>query len=213
MRQWQPVSACTRFGFRSSERTGRGAGYLEQPQLPYERVARGYALIRRFRIVPTGDVPHHAFMAMICVNTQFGRLGIEESDGFITRVVWDGRDQGDVTPLLRRAAEQLRHYAEGTRTEFDLPFHIAGSAFQKAVCAAMCQIPFGETRTYGEIASDLGQSAQAVGSACGANPIPIFIPCHRVLGAAGKLTGFSGKGGVETKVALLRHEGAASLLI
>jgi len=76
----------------------------------------------------------------------------------------------------------------------------------------MCAIPFGETRTYGEIAAELDASAQAVGNACGANPIPILIPCHRVLGAA-SLGGFSGAGGIETKVALLRHEGAAGLLI
>ena len=77
----------------------------------------------------------------------------------------------------------------------------------------MLEIPFGETRTYGDIARALGQSAQAVGAACGGNPIPILIPCHRVMGAGGKLTGFSGKGGVETKVALLRHEGAGAFLI
>ena len=73
-------------------------------------------------------------------------------------------------------------------------------------------VPFGHTRTYGEIARDLGVPAQAVGGACGGNPIPILVPCHRVMGAKG-LTGFSGAGGVETKVALLRHEGAAGLLI
>jgi methylated-DNA-[protein]-cysteine S-methyltransferase len=84
--------------------------------------------------------------------------------------------------------------------------------FQRDVCAVMFAIPFGYTRTYGEIAKNLGVPAQAVGQACGGNPIPIIIPCHRVIGANG-LTGFSGEGGVETKVALLRHEGAAGLLI
>jgi len=87
-----------------------------------------------------------------------------------------------------------------------------GSDFQRAVCTAILAIPFGHTRTYGEIARDLGVPAQAVGGACGGNPIPVIIPCHRVMGAKG-LTGFSGAGGVETKVALLRHEGAAGLLI
>ena len=150
---------------------------------------------------------------MIAVDTRFGRVGIEETDGAITRVIWDGADAGEPTDLLRSAAQQLTEYDRGQRTEFDLPFRVSGSPFQKAVCAAMLDIPFGETRTYGEIAADLDQSAQAVGAACGGNPIPILIPCHRVMGANGKLTGFSGKGGVETKVALLRHEGAASLLI
>jgi len=73
----------------------------------------------------------------------------------------------------------------------------------------MQAIPLGDTRTYGEIARDVGASAQSVGQACGRNPIPIIIPCHRVMGAQG-LTGFSAPGGVETKVALLRHEGAST---
>ncbi|MGR3474550.1 MAG: methylated-DNA--[protein]-cysteine S-methyltransferase, partial [Sulfitobacter sp.] len=94
----------------------------------------------------------------------------------------------------------------------DLPLRVMGSDFQRAVCTAILAIPFGHTRTYGEIARDLGVPAQAVGGACGGNPIPVIIPCHRVMGAKG-LTGFSGAGGVETKVALLRHEGAAGLLI
>ncbi len=76
----------------------------------------------------------------------------------------------------------------------------------------MCAIPFGETRTYGDLARALGVPAQAIGQACGANPVPVIVPCHRVLGAAG-LGGYSAPGGVETKVALLRHEGAASLLL
>ncbi|WP_050931185.1 methylated-DNA--[protein]-cysteine S-methyltransferase [Aestuariivita boseongensis] len=152
-------------------------------------------------------------MAVIAVDTQFGRIGIEETDGAITRVMWDGSDEGAPTDLLKEAARQLSEYDKGTRTTFDLPFRVSGSAFQQAVCNAMLQIPFGETRTYGDIAKELGQSAQAVGTACGGNPIPILIPCHRVMGAGGKLTGFSGKGGVETKVALLRHEGAGAFLI
>jgi methylated-DNA-[protein]-cysteine S-methyltransferase len=89
---------------------------------------------------------------------------------------------------------------------------VKGTDFQRDVCDAMSAIPFGYTRTYGEIAKDLGVPAQAVGQACGGNPIAVIIPCHRVMGAKG-LTGFSGAGGVETKVALLRHEGAAGLLI
>lgn len=151
-------------------------------------------------------------MIEIAVDTQFGRLGITEQDGAITGLDWDGTDQGAPTDLLREAARQLRAYAAGELEKFDLPLRITGSDFQRAVCDAMLAIPFGYTRTYGEIAADLGVPAQAVGGACGGNPIPVIIPCHRVMGARG-LTGFSGKGGVETKVALLRHEGAAGLLI
>ncbi len=152
-------------------------------------------------------------MPIIAVDTQFGRIGIEEQDGAITRTMWDGKASGTPRALLHEAAKQLTEYDTGTRTDFDLPLRVEGSPFQQAVCSVMAAIPFGETRTYGDIAKELGQSAQAVGSACGGNPIPILIPCHRVMGADGKLTGFSGKGGVEMKVALLRHEGAASLLI
>jgi len=151
-------------------------------------------------------------MAMISVDTQFGRLGIVEQDGAIVSVVWDGRNDGPETELLREAAAQMRAYDAGDLEQFDLPLRVQGSEFQRGVCDAMLAIPFGYTRTYGEIARDLGVPAQAVGGACGGNPIPVIIPCHRVMGAKG-LTGFSGAGGVETKVALLRHEGAAGLLI
>lgn len=151
-------------------------------------------------------------MPMIAVQTQFGCLGIEEQDGAITRLVWDGRTEGYRTPLLIEAASQLTAYAEDRLRRFDLPLRVNGSKFQRAVCAAMSAIPFGDTRTYGDIARELGHPAQAVGQAFGANPIPVIIPCHRVLAANG-LGGFSGQGGIESKVALLRHEGAASLLI
>jgi methylated-DNA-[protein]-cysteine S-methyltransferase len=151
-------------------------------------------------------------MAMITVDTQFGRLGILEEDEAITKLVWDGEDDDPTSALLQEAAAQLKAYDTGKLEDFDLPLRVEGSDMQKAVCAAMSAIPFGYTRTYGELAKELGYSAQSVGQGCGGNPIPVIIPCHRVMGAKG-LTGFSGKGGVETKVALLRHEGAAGLLI
>ncbi len=149
---------------------------------------------------------------MIAVDTQFGRLGVEETDGAVTRLVWNGRDEGLETPLLQEAAAQLKAYDQGKLDQFDLPYRITGSDFQKQVCDLMFAIPLGETRTYGDIAKELGQPPQPVGQACGSNPIPVIIPCHRVL-AANSLGGFSGDGGIETKVALLRHERAAGLLI
>ncbi len=149
---------------------------------------------------------------MIAVETRFGCLGVEEQDGFVRRLVWHGSDEGEPTALLREAAAQLRAYDAGQLDRFDLPYRVEGSAFQKQVCDLMYAIPLGETRTYGDIAKELGQPAQPVGQACGANPIPVIIPCHRVLAANG-LGGFSGDGGIETKVALLRHEKAAGLLI
>ena len=114
--------------------------------------------------------------------------------------------------MLEEARRQLLAYDAGTLEAFDLPLLVKGSDFQREGCAEMSAIPFGETCTYGDIGKKLGAPAQAVGGACGGNPIPIIIPCHRVMGAKG-LTGFSGAGGVETKVALLRHEGAGGFLL
>ncbi|MBY6058142.1 methylated-DNA--[protein]-cysteine S-methyltransferase [Leisingera daeponensis] len=150
-------------------------------------------------------------MIFASLDTPVGPLSVAERDGAIVRLDWTARSEGK-SALLDRALEQLRAYFAAELTEFDLPLQVEGSEFQRAVCDAMLAIPFGETRTYGGLAKDLGAPPQPVGNACGGNPIPVIIPCHRVLGASG-LGGFSGKGGVETKVALLKHEGAASLLI
>lgn len=150
-------------------------------------------------------------MPSLTQSTQFGPLTLIQGGEALVGVEWQGNVQDD-TPILREAAAQLRAYDAGRLQVFDLPFEIGGSDFQRAVCAQMSAIPFGETVTYGEIATTLGGSARAVGAACGGNPLPVLIPCHRVMGAKG-LTGFSGMGGIETKIALLRHEGAAGLLI
>lgn len=150
-------------------------------------------------------------MASRAVDTPVGQLTVTEDGGAITRIAWrDGPD--DETPLLLEAETQLTAYFDGERREFDLPLRIEGSDAQRRACTAMAAIPWGETRTYGDLARELGVSAQAAGQLCGGNPIPVVIPCHRVLGAT-TLGGFSGGTGVETKVALLKHEGAASLLL
>jgi len=150
------------------------------------------------------------------IDTPTGPVTLTEENGAITRVAWGGTIGGDDTPLLRCAIRQVGEYFAGTRKEFDLPLRVIGSDFQQAVCDVMSAIPFGETVTYGDIAKQLNAPAQAVGQACGGNPVPLIIPCHRVLGATG-LGGFSGDGGglagIELKVQLLRHEGAAGLLI
>lgn len=151
-------------------------------------------------------------MAVACFQSPVGRLSITEDNGEITKLDWLGEAHGRAD-VLDAAIVQLSEYFAGTRTDFDLPLRVHGSDFQRAVCDEMLKIPFGDTVTYGDIAKALGVSAQPVGGACGGNPIPVIIPCHRVMGAGGKLVGFSGAGGVETKVALLRHEGAAGLLI
>jgi methylated-DNA-[protein]-cysteine S-methyltransferase len=115
------------------------------------------------------------------------------------------------TPAGRGFFAQLQAYFDRRLARFDLPLHF-GTGLNAQVRRAMVAIPLGETRTYGDLSRALGAPAQAIGQACGANPIPILIPCHRILGAQG-LGGFSAPGGVETKVWLLKHEGAASLLI
>lgn len=147
----------------------------------------------------------------LTVDTPVGAVTITESDGAVTALRWGGAGCDD-SPLLNRAAAQLDQYFNRLRCEFDLPLRVDASPAQTRICAAIAAIPHGETRSYGDIARDLDMSAQAVGRGCGGNPIPIFIPCHRVLGAQG-LGGFSGGAGVETKVWLLRHEGAGALLI
>jgi O-6-methylguanine DNA methyltransferase len=140
----------------------------------------------------------------------FGPLSLTEHDGALTRLRWSA-EGGDTSPLLAEAAAQLAAYFAGGLTTFSLPLAL-GQGFQARFLAALCAIPYGETRRYGDLAQQLGVPAQAIGQACGANPLPILIPCHRVLGAQG-LGGFSAPGGIETKVALLRLERAASLLI
>lgn len=146
------------------------------------------------------------------LDTPLGPLSVLSANGFIERLDWRGCDAQDHTPEITEALAQLAAYFAGDLTEFDLPLRVQASEFQQAACDAMLRIPFGDTRTYGDLAAELAAPAQAVGGACGGNPIPVIIPCHRVLGAQG-LGGYSGDGGVETKVWLLKHEGAGGLLI
>lgn len=145
------------------------------------------------------------------LSSPVGQLTIVASESGVMSLDWR-QGRMDDTPLLRQTVEQVEEYFAGDRQDFTIPIRLRVSPFQQSVCAAMAAIPFGETRTYGDLAKQLGVPAQAIGQGCGGNPLPIIIPCHRVLGANG-LGGFSGAGGVETKVALLRHEGAAGLLI
>lgn len=151
-------------------------------------------------------------MGVVGLSTPIGPMHVRSADRCITSVDWAATETEDSTPELEEARRQLIAYFDGKLTDFDLPLLVDASPFQRAVCDRIAAIPYGETRTYGEIARDLGVPAQAVGSGCGGNPIPVIIPCHRVLGASG-LGGFSARGGVETKVWMLRHEGAAGLLI
>jgi methylated-DNA-[protein]-cysteine S-methyltransferase len=149
-------------------------------------------------------------MPQLSLHTPLGDLTLSEEDGAIIALDWGrGRDQ-DATPLLRRASDQLQDYFDGTRSDFDLPLNPHGTAFQRRVWDALRAIPAGQTRSYAEIARAVGcRAARAIGQANGANPIPILIPCHRVVAADGSLGGYSGGEGEATKRYLLDLERAA----
>lgn len=147
-------------------------------------------------------------MTQLSMHSPVGDLTISEDDGAIVSLDWGWGALQTETPLLREAKRQLDRYFDGDLERFDLPLRPYGTPFRKRVWDAMIAIPYGKTETYGEMAGRLGSASRAVGGACGANPIPILIPCHRVLAAGGGMGGYSGDGGVETKVFLLRLEGA-----
>ena len=141
--------------------------------------------------------------------TPVGRICIGEENGCITHVTWSKIPQEYVlaeTELVLNCKKQLDEYFAGKRKTFDLPLAPKGTEFQQKVWNALTEIPYGETRTYGEIAAAIGnpKGARAVGMANNKNPIGILIPCHRVVGANGKLVGYAG--GMEKKEWLLRLE-------
>lgn len=143
------------------------------------------------------------------IDSPIGGLRIHASAGLITAIEFGAEVRGARRPdeLLDRAEHQLGEYFARGRTEFDLPLAHDGSEFQQKVWGELARIPYGETTTYGEIARRLGYDntvSRAVGSANGSNPIPIVVPCHRVVGANGTLTGYAG--GVERKQILLDLE-------
>lgn len=178
---------------------------------PAEDLAYGVHT-RRKRVAAARGEALSDHMPSASLDTPIGPLTVDTDDTSITRLRWVDDPDGEVTPVLSSAIDQLRAYFDGRLERFDLPLHVIGSDLQRAVCDAMQAIPFGETRTYGDLAAEIGVPAQAIGQACGGNPIPVIIPCHRILGAS-SLGGFSGMGGVETKVWLLKHEKAGGLLI
>lgn len=149
-------------------------------------------------------------MPTLNVPSSVGPLTLEERNGAIVRLGWgdapDDLPGGRPTPLLAEAARQIAAYFGGDLTAFELPLAPEGSDHQKRVWQAMSEIPYGETWTYGELARRAKSVARAVGGACGANPIPVILPCHRVVAANGGAGGFSGKGGLKTKAALLDLE-------
>jgi methylated-DNA-[protein]-cysteine S-methyltransferase len=144
-------------------------------------------------------------MPQLSLHTPLGALTLSEEDGAIVALDWGwGRDQTE-TQLLVRGRAQLHAYFDSTLRRFDLPLAPAGSPYRQRIWAALARIPFGQTRSYADIAQDAGGSARSVGGANGANPIPIIIPCHRVVAANG-LGGYSGGDGLRTKRYLLALE-------
>ncbi|MGH7103724.1 MAG: methylated-DNA--[protein]-cysteine S-methyltransferase [Acetobacteraceae bacterium] len=138
-------------------------------------------------------------------STPLGLMTLGEEGGAIVALSWGNAREQRETALLRRAWSLLARYFTGEREAFDLPLRPAGTAFERSVWAVLRTIPWGERWTYGEVARLAGGSPRAVGRAVGSNPIPIMIPCHRVVAADG-LGGFSAPGGVATKRALLARE-------
>ena len=147
--------------------------------------------------------------------TPIGRLTVAVDDGAVCHVLFErsrhgtsGRGDWKRDPsAVHPAREQLLSYFAGERRRFDLPLRPVGTPFQQAVWKALREIPFGATRSYGDIARRIGtpRAVRAVGAANGRNPLPIFVPCHRVIGSDGSMTGFGG--GLPVKRFLLRHEG------
>jgi methylated-DNA-[protein]-cysteine S-methyltransferase len=153
------------------------------------------------------------FTATLPLDTPIGRI-VLESDGEVLiglrlpNATGGGRRDGE-TPILKEAATQLQEYFAGERTEFDLQMEMEGTPFQQEVWAELSRIPYGQTRSYGEVADRIGrpQSPRAVGQANGRNPIAIIVPCHRVLASKG-IGGYGG--GLTVKRALLALEGVTA---
>jgi len=146
--------------------------------------------------------------------TEIGQIGIAEEDGYITDVIFgndvlQGAEMAE-TRLLKKAYDQIGEYLLGIRKAFDLPLLVEGTEFQEKVWKELENIPYGETRTYAQIAEAVGKpkAVRAIGAANNRNALPIFIPCHRVVGSNGSLTGYSG--GLEAKRKLIEIEAKGS---
>ncbi len=141
----------------------------------------------------------------ININTPIGMLRITGSNA-ITGLEWGAKVDSPPSSLLAEAKRQIDAYFRGELREFDLPLSPRGTPFQCEIWERLRSIPYGKTMTYGSLSKRQRTSARAVGGACGANPIPLIIPCHRIVGQNGQLTGYSGRGGIQTKHQLLLLE-------
>ncbi|NQW11899.1 MAG: methylated-DNA--[protein]-cysteine S-methyltransferase [Alphaproteobacteria bacterium] len=156
-------------------------------------------------------------MPAVDLDSPTGRLRVVSDGDALVRVTWIGDHAPaleDSDAVSRETAAQLKAYFAGGLTRFDLPIRfVGGGSLDRAVWETMRAIPHGEVWTYGDLAARTGGVARAVGGACGRNPIPIVVPCHRVVGADGKLVGFSGGQGVATKSWLLDFERGQTRLL
>ena len=146
-------------------------------------------------------------MAYLSIKSPYGDLTLFEENDNLIALEWGRTPDIKQTPLLLEAKKQLGAYFDGSLSQFDLPLAPQGTIFYRRVWEHMLKIPYGEVETYGAVAKKISSAPRAVGGACGRNPIPIIIPCHRIVGAGGRLTGYTGADGIETKKALLRLEG------
>lgn len=143
-------------------------------------------------------------------NYQICKLGIVEEDGYITRILFEKLEDDSYivneSPLIKEANFQLQDYFNGKLKEFDLPLLIRGTDFEKKVYKALLNIPYGQTRSYKDIAEEIGhpKAYRAVGSTNNKNPLPVIVPCHRVIGSKGNLVGYAG--GIKLKNQLLELE-------
>lgn len=143
------------------------------------------------------------------LNSSFGLLTVFEEAGALAALEWGRAPEGEMTALLAEAIEQLEAYFDGRLRAFSLPLHDRGSTFQRRVWSRLRDIGYGDVESYGSLAISLETSARALAQACAVNPLPIFVPCHRVIAARGCLGGYSGGDGPDTKLALLRLEGVS----
>lgn len=145
-------------------------------------------------------------MSSLTIESPLGPLTLVEENGALVSLWFVAADRPTATsPLLREARRQLKEYFAHRRQDFDLPLNPQGTEFQRSLWRVLGRIPYGEVRTYGELARRLKSAPRAIGQACGRNPIPIIIPCHRVIGDH-SLGGYSGGKGLETKKRLLALE-------
>ena len=162
-----------------------------------------------------GSRRYVCLMSICYVESPVGRLAVEADHDAVTGLRWAGADERTrdkvPSPVLTEASRQLDRYFAGTLKRFELPLAARGTDFQKRVWAMMSDIPYGETATYGGMAIALSSGPRPVGMACARNPIPIIVPCHRVLASGGKEGGFSGGKGLPTKRQLLALEGVILL--